>query len=95
MFRKQFLIGCIFIVLGFTWPTMTIRRGLTTYSNVYRSAIAGRREVGATQQHKLVYAVESASASILGGVLTVLFGIGLTLGKRDDHHETPDPPSMH
>jgi hypothetical protein len=83
--HAKFIIGCLCIVSGMAWPTVSITRGLTTYSHVCRSAVRERREVEAPQKQEIIAAVENASSSILGGFLMGLFGIGLALGtKRDE-----------
>ena len=82
MLRAQFLIGCLFVMLGIAWPTVTITRGLNQFSSMARLALQERRTVPAPEKQKLIYTIEQGSASILGGTLMGLFGIGLALGKK-------------
>lgn len=82
MFRVKFLIGCVFIVAGIVWPTVSIQRGLAKYSSVYGSAVQARREIDPPEKREVITAVEQGGASILGGFLVGLFGIGLALGKK-------------
>ena len=90
MFQGKFLIGCVFIVSGIAWPTVSITRGLSQYSQVCHSAIEARRTIRPVQKQAVVAAVEQASSAIVGGILLGLFGIGLALVK---HQALPDPPS--
>lgn len=94
MFRGKFLIGCVCIVSGIAWPTVSIQRALSKYSAVCRTAVTERREVQPTQRQEVMYAVEQGGASILGGFVMGLFGIGLALGAKRDNQETPDYTSM-
>lgn len=90
MFRAKFLMGCVFIVAGMAWPTVSITRGLTTYSEVYRSALRDRREVQTSQKGEVIAALEQGSSSIFGGLLIGLFGMGLALGEKRNPVVAPD-----
>ena len=94
MLRANFLIGCLFVLSGIAWPTVTIKRGLSQFSSVTRLAVQDRRAVPTTQKQELIYAIEQGSASILGGFLMGLFGIGLALGKKPAPLETPSEPPV-
>lgn len=89
MFRGKLLIGCVFIVSGIVWPTVSIQRALSKYSDVCRTAVTERREVQPTQRQEVMYAVEQGGASILGGFVMGLFGIGLALEAKRDNQNSP------
>lgn len=94
MFRGKFLIGSVFVVTGIAWPTVSITRGLTQYSHVCCTAITEHRELQAPQKQDIVIAIEQAGASVIGGFVMVLFGIGVALGSKRDPRETPAETSQ-
>lgn len=91
MFRKQLWIGCLFIVAGIAWPTSSIVRGLTKFSDIYRSAATQHQDVRSAQQKEVIASVEHGISSIVGGLIVGLFGVGLALGeKRDSDKESAE-----
>ncbi len=95
MFRTKLLIGFVFIVAGIAWPTVSISRGLKTYSDAYRTAAREHRVVLASEKRKVIVAVEQGVASILAGLALGLFGLGLGLGSKRPAmrslEDTPEP----
>ncbi len=94
MFRRHFLIGCALIVAGIAWPTVSMVHALTEFSEVYRSAAQNQRGVPPSLQAEVIWSVEHGVASILGGAIIGLFGIGLALKERSTRLERKtDAPS--
>ncbi len=90
MLRKQLWIGCLFIVAGIAWPTVSIVRGLTKFSDVYRTAATQHQDLRSAQQQEVIASVEQGISSIVGGLIIGLFGIGLALGAKRDSGVDPD-----
>ncbi len=80
----------MFIAAGIAWPTVSILHGLTTFSDVYRSAATQHQDVRSAQQKEVIASVEHGISSILGGLIVGLFGVGLALGAKRDSGENPD-----
>ncbi len=92
MLRKQLWIGCMFIAAGIGWPTISVVRGLSKFSDVYRSAATQHQDVRSAQQKEVIASVEQGISSILGGLIVGLFGVGLALGsKRDSERANAEP----
>ena len=92
MFQKQWWVGCVFIVAGIAWPTVSIVRGLAKFSDVYRSSSKQHQNVRSAQQVEVIASVEHGISSIVGGLIVGLFGVVLALGaKRDSEGGSAEP----
>lgn len=80
----------MFIVMGIVWPTALIVRGLTKFSDVYRSAAMQQHDVRSAQQKEVIASVEQGISSIVGGLIVGMFGVGLALGAKRDSRTDAD-----
>ena len=73
----------MFIAAGIGWPTISIMRGLSKFSDVYRAAATQHQDVRSAQQKEVIASVEHGISSIVGGLIVGLFGVGLALDARE------------
>lgn len=80
----------MFIAAGIGWPTISIMRGLSKFSDVYRAAATQHQDVRSAQQKEVIASVEHGISSIVGGLIVGLFGVGLALDAKRDSGANPD-----
>ena len=98
MFQRKFIFACVLMIGGMALPTMTIVRGMARFSDVYGTAAKENRGLTPGEREEVVFAVECGVASVVGGLIAVLFGVGLALEaarpRNSDVASTIDSPQL-
>lgn len=81
MFRHQFLVGCLLLVIALAWPTLSIVSTLHQFSAVYVEAAHSGQSMAPQKQSTVIHAVEAGISSIIGGLVLGLLGLTLALDR--------------
>lgn len=88
VFRHQFLVGCLLLVIALAWPTISIISTLHKFSAVYVEAAHSGHSLAPQKQSTVIHAVEAGISSLIGGLVLGL--LGLTLALDRSHHLSDD-----